>query len=371
MRASYRFSLTGGPKLGRRTFLRFTAIGLCQLLSPLSAVGISHDQALTNTVLFNPAAHDLPDKPLLTFRDFVQDFDPEVERRLYQEIADRQDLIERLKRRIDFESRLSMKIDDIKTKLLFVPELREKYVEAYLAYCRRAVAFTCKRLNQPEIYRRIVPLTRPFPNIPTKTVTAYLVHRLIKEYVATCTFTGEGGTPVRYNISGAFVSRQLGAVGLTISCPQPGLFSLKRTPYSIWQNDAASRFNLIAVPIEESLHFILGESTDQHIAAELARGKDLTVFAVQQIADHWIAIEEAIVGGILHQVLEDFIKEYEIPLSPSAFNASLNDKKRLAQYKYRARGVWLVNRLGVEKTFQYYKSDPMMLVSVLTTNQER
>ncbi len=352
--------------LGRRAFLGFAVTGLCQLLRPFPLAAFQRDRAFLNTILSTPDSYNSPDKPLLIFRGFVQDFDPEVEMRLYHEIAGQQDLIERLRQRIQFGSRLSMKIDSIKTQLLFIPELRENFAAAYRTYCQEAVEFTCNRLNHPRIYRDIISLTRGFPKISTGAVTAYLVHRLIKEYVATCTFSGEKGASVSYNISGSFVSSQLGAVDLEIVSPQPGIFSLKRKPYSIWQNDTANQFNLLALPIEESLHFIVGKTTDKHIAAKLLRGKDLTVSAVQQVADHWIAIEEAVVGGILHRLMKDFVNKNEIPLSSEAFDSSISKKGQLARYKYRARGVAVVKKFGVEETLHHYESNPEILISLLT-----
>jgi hypothetical protein len=298
------------------------------------------------------------DKPLLVFRGFENDPDMEIKARIFHDLAQDRDLVLKLKERIGFKKNLSMQVESLDIRLLFVPELRQKYVDAYELYCRSVLDFVFAQLQVPNFYTNIVTPREAYPPIPEKGVTAFLVHQLGKEYRAKCRFTAEDGTSVRYMLKGAVMSGNVGAVDVEIKNPQEGDFQVSRRNYSIWQNHAKNVYTLLQVPVEETCHYILGRYTDKKVNADLKRHQALKVAEVQHTADQWIAVEEAAVGGLVHALLAEYASKNALPISAVDVQGALEVKKNLPQYKFREPGIRLVEELGLRQALDMYKADP-------------
>lgn len=114
-------------------------------------------------------------------------------------------------------------------------------------------------------YRSITSPEKSYPAISQDGISAFLVHRLAKDFRAACGFTAESGKSIKTRVSGAIYSNHLGAVDLEIEAVAPGQFELARKPFTIWQNDTDSLYTLMAIPAEETLHYLLGRATDREI----------------------------------------------------------------------------------------------------------
>jgi hypothetical protein len=57
------------------------------------------------------------------------------------------------------------------------------------------------------------------------------------------------------------------------------------------------------VPIEETLHILMRPFPEKAMKAELEQTRPTPLDQVQQVVDDWIAVEEAVVGGVVWQVM--------------------------------------------------------------------
>jgi hypothetical protein len=342
----------------RRKMLGWGLGGLTTLAFPFPKwcwAGFSDD--IYPTISAIPKLEAL-DEPLLVFRGFETDPDMEIKSRIFHDLAQDRELILKLKERIGFKKNLSMEIETLEIRLLFVPELRHQYLQAYERYCRSVLDFLFAQLQVANFYTSIVAPLEAYPPIPERGVTAFLVHQLGKEYQAKCRFSSEDGKSVRYLLKGAVMSGNVGAVDVEIESPKEGDYRIARRNYSIWQNHASNVYTLLQVPVEETFHYILGRYTDKKVKADLKQNQVLKVAEVQHTADQWIAVEEAAVGGLVHVLLAEYASQNALSISAVDVQGAWEMKKDLPQYKFREPGIRLVEALGYRQALDIYKADP-------------
>ena len=155
------------------------------------------------------------------------------------------------------------------------------------------------------------------PEIPQEGTSVFLVHQLAKSYVARCKFSNEQGRAVTYKLSGARFSSHLGAVDLSIESPVEGQYRLTRKHYTIWQNHTANLYTLLSIPVEETLHYAMGPFTDEMIGRDLQSESLTRVHEVQTVAKNWMAIEEALVGGLVYGILREYLESrgFNLPMA--------------------------------------------------------
>ena len=296
--------------------------------------------------------------PLLVFHDFRDEQDVEVEKHLRRQLSLKMDLLRRIKQKIGFEKRVRLSIEEIQVRLLFIPQAREAHADAYLRYCRDITA-TIFRMNRMESF--YASITRPensFPEIPETGISAFLVHRLAKEFRAVCKFTAESGESIKYAVSGSFYSNHLGAVDLEIQAMAPGSYELARKPFTIWQNDTADLYTLMAIPVEETLHYLLGAATDRTLARVMQDRPPQSLAAARTMAEEWMAVEESVVGGLVEQLLDMYCAEHGISLPVPEKPRKPATNPPLAQYRYRQRGQQLVADIGFRDAMALYMDSP-------------
>jgi hypothetical protein len=250
--------------------------------------------------------------------------------------------------------------------LLFVPELREKYADAYRRYCSDAIDYVLVKTKFDNPYLGIYNPLEQYPETPLEGITAFTVHQLGKQYKALCTLSGEEGRSVKVEVEGAIFSNHLGAVALLIDNPKDGLFLLRRKNYTIWQNRTKNLFTLLSIPLEETFHFIMGQYTDRKIDEKLKRLDEPKVFEVQNLANHWMAVEEALVGGLVHKLLGDFIQRTSIELPDSEIERDIEEKAHLPRYKFRKTGIATVNKMGCREAINLFREDPELFSKLVT-----
>jgi hypothetical protein len=342
----------------RRRFLQAGALGIMQLMTPWPALGWMDGDPDPGPNLADLPKLALLDKPLLVFRDYKADPDSEVKAQILRDVAGMPRFLERLKERVNYTKRLRLDVDRLDIQLLYVPEIRSQYANLYRRYCMSAVDFLLDKIGAAGIYGDFVVPTQAHPAIPAAGITVFLVNRLMKAYVAECTFTSDSGASARYRISGKLLSTNMGAVDLEIENPEEGDYQLKRGNYSIWQNSSRHLFTLLQLPLEETLHYIMGVRTDEKIRQQLKTQRPSKVFEVQKLADHWLAVEEALVGGLSILVLKEYAKTHDLPISTKDIEAATAARQGRPQYIYRKNGEELVQRMGLRDALALYRDNP-------------
>jgi len=367
MRQGFRLSNVP-PDLTRRQLIHLGVMGFSGwLLAPMQSAkaALTDDMELVCSI----PEMDQRDGPLLIFRDFEVDPDVEVERHLRRQLRQRKDLHARVKNKIRFEKEVMLSIEALEVRLMFVPQLRKDHSAAYQRFCRDITDFFFETVRENSFYAAITSPRKSYPERSQNGISAFLVHRLAKEYRAICRFTAESGRSVAFKASGAIFSNHLGAVDLEIQVVADGQFGLNRKAFTIWQNDTDNLHTLMSVPVEETLHFYLGRATDRQIASCMDNNPPKTLREAWRLAEEWMAVEEAAVGGLVNRVLRDFCRRYH--LAPSTFvpGSISSTSQALPQYRYRDPGARMVDRLGLHQSMDLYMQSPATFRTQLLLHQ--
>ena len=344
-------------RLTRRHLIMLGAFNLAGLMVPRvrdADAAFENDLASLSRLPRTPQR----EKPLLVFRDFAADADVEVQRHVQREVSQRRELLTALKKKTGFEKRVRMRVEETAVRLRFVPQQQQGAAAAYHRYCLAVTDFLFEMGGKKNIFAAISSPTRSYPPLSGGGVCAFLVHRLAKDYQAVCRFIAESGRSVRYKVSGAIFSNHVGAVDLQIEMLAAGRFKLTRSPFTIWQNHTNGVSTLMAVPVEESLHYWLGAATDRQIEASMQKDPPQSLAAAKRLGEDWMAIEESVVGGLVALVLDRYCAKHRMTLPVSVGKDMHTAISTLSQYRYRAQGVRLVRDLGFQETLSMYLDSP-------------
>ncbi|BBO77113.1 hypothetical protein DSCW_45300 [Desulfosarcina widdelii] len=296
--------------------------------------------------------------PLLVFRDYTTDPDVEIEQHIRRQLFGRKDLLSRIKKKVGFKKQLRLNIEEIQVRLQFIPQSQDGLGTAYQRYCLDITDSIFGMNGMDNIYSAITSPEKSYPAISQDGISAFLVHRLAKDFRATCRFTAESGNSIKTIISGAIYSNHLGAVDLEIEMVAPGQFELARKPFTIWQNDTDNLYTLMAIPAEETLHYLLGRATDREISTHFQNRPPESLAAARNIAEEWMALEESVVGGLVDRVLRRYCENRRLKWSDLFANNPQAMVPELRQYRYRKRGLQLVADLGFQHAMDLYLDSP-------------
>jgi hypothetical protein len=352
----------------RRRFLKMAGLGAVGLALPSSVLAVPQISAPAS--LSELVTTDALTGPLLPFRTLGVDPDGEIKAHIYREVAHKSGLMAHLKKRLETEGPISLDLREIKVDLQYVPETRTHLARAYQTYCRQAIAHTCQVAQVPSFYRGIFLPQTANPEIAAGDgVSAFVVHRLAKAYEAICDFSAGGGRNdrhVKFKVAGAIYSSHLGAVEMDVEGLPDGSYRIQRRNYTIWQDYADNVYTLLQIPVEETLHYLMGRHTDRQLRHQLRADAIHQAAQVEEIASNWMAVEEAIVGGLVEQILPVLIRRQELVLDAGDVKRSAAAKAGLPQYRYRDLGLRLVASMGARAAMEMYREDPLAFRKQLT-----
>jgi hypothetical protein len=175
---------------------------------------------------------------------------------------------------------------------------------------------------------------------------------------------------VEYRASGAIFSNHLGAVDLEIEFVAPRQVRLKRSPFTIWQNNSDDAYTLMALPVEETLHYYVGSATDRQLAETLQLNPPRSTAAARQLAEEWMAVEESIVGGLVTRVVKDYCDKNLVDAPPMDSESRRSSEPSLSQYRYRRYGIELVREMGFHDALALYMGHPDAFRDLLVDRHE-
>ena len=303
------------------------------------------------------------EKPFYIFNKFTQEPEAECLKATLKYLTEHQTFIDKVK--ADLQSRsLQWEIKKMNHRLLFVPETRKEFINLYESYCHDVLNFIFKKTKLKNPYKNILTLDHELPNLfdynsDCNSVTACLVHNLAKEYNASCVFYNEGSSKVKVEINGRILTGEVGSYTTDIFLHDDGSIEFARNNYTIWQNSAKNPYTALMVPVEETLHILLRKSTEDMIKKDILLNSITNVNDVIPVAEGWLAIEEAVVGGIVHELLPPFLNRYIANFPPSLIEEDLQLKNRFKKYKYLQKGICTVERIGYMETINMYRNNTM------------
>ena len=315
--------------------------------------------------LLNFIAMEDRQDPLVAFGSAEKDFDRRLNRENIAFLNQDKALMRQIQSRLKGEE-LKWRLSNSFKQLLVVPEDREDYACLFEQYCRAAVDFLLERIHMSSPYDQIATLkgTPPSPAEPAtaKGITVYLVHNMVDEYIEEYLFfsrdEADDEAKIRVKLSNRAIDGKVGSYTSRLKIGENNRFEFIREPYTLWQNSAKNPLNVLIVPIEETLHILMRSYTEAAIQDDLARSKPTRLEEVHQVIDDWMAVEEAIVGGVVAQVMPDVLARFVPQETTSQLEEALAERDAHKQYRFLNQAVHLVTDLGVNQALAVYRKDP-------------
>jgi hypothetical protein len=360
--------------MARRRFIYLLAVSIgCQIIAgPVVAMNASNTTTDYMRLMDYIQKEDLSD-PLMVFGGIEENFD----RRLNQEnlayINANSELLKQIQSHISGDH-LRWQLNTSFKQLWVVPEQRDEYARLFEQYCRDAVEFLLRRIDQPSPYRTIATLKGPLPE-PRLTgqagITAYLVHNIADEYIEEYLFFNQDNDEnrIKIKLSNREFDGKIGSYTSKLVIGAENQFEFVRENFTVWQNSARNPYNVFIVPIEETLHIILRSATEQAMHEELTHLKPEKLQEVKDVIDHWMAVEEAVVGGLVWQIMPELLDQLAQGVSKLPLAQTMAERDAHEQYRFLDKGIDLVTRLGVDETIHLYKSSAKEFQSKLIESQ--
>jgi len=295
--------------------------------------------------------------PLYPFSDYEKGFDPKFQKDNIRYFNSHPALIQRIRKNLEGPS-IKWRLAGLSQRLLFVPEKRKEYALLYESYCRKVIDTVLAATQQQNPYVDMRTLSDPEPRIKEGGITAFLVHNLARKYVATYIFSNPQNKRVQIKLEGTEFSGDIGSYRSTIYQKENGSFEFEKDAFTVWQNSAENPYTALTVPVEETFHILLRDSTDAAILRQIESENIRSLSDVKKISAEWIAVEEAIVGGLVRSLLPEFLNGHFKRFPMDLIARDMQSKSELKRYRYLPRGVEWVKKYGATKAVERYKKDP-------------
>lgn len=339
---------------------------VCALLSTLLLAGpvfatIANSHTNYNRLMDFILHKDL-EKPLLLVDNESGEFDRRLNKENLTYLNNNKGLLEKIQTRLEAQT-LKWKLAGSSKRLLVVPESRQEYAELFEGYCKEAVAYALDRTQLPNPYSRIATFQEPMSLRDSKTddgITAYLVHNIADEYVEEYLFFNQDNakSKIKIKLSNRVFTGKIGSYTSKLTIGENYHIDFVREPFTLWQNSAKNPINVLVAPVEETLHIALRTATEAAIREKLQTVKPTSLEGVQEVVDDWMAVEEAIVGGLVARLMpEIFSRLLDGPLEKE-MSESLSERDSHEQYRYLQNGIRVVSDLGLEEAVALYTSKP-------------
>lgn len=116
--------------MSRRQLLALGLLGAASCMMPTLVGNASVSQDDLEIVSIMPEMAER-EGPLVAFRDFVVDADVEVRRHIRRQMNRKNDLYALLKKKIEFDKQVQLSVEDVKVRLMYVPQRPEGPGAAY------------------------------------------------------------------------------------------------------------------------------------------------------------------------------------------------------------------------------------------------
>lgn len=258
---------------------------------------------------------------------------------------------------------IKWKLEQAHQQLLLVPEKRAAYAALFEQYCKDAVAFLLNYIDAPNPYSRITTFQAPEAAVAVSQaggITAYLVHNLASEYVEKYHFfiDGKDQSGVRIQMRNRVFSGIIGSYTSTLEIGTNRQLRFVRDAFTIWQNSAKRPINVFIVPIEETLHILLRPSTETAMIRQIEAVPTAGRQDIEAILDDWLAVEEAVVGGLVRHIMPLLLKRFIGASREAQLEEAMAGRHLHSQYRYLQQGMRSVAGLGVATTVTRYRNHP-------------
>jgi hypothetical protein len=348
--------------LMRRVFLYWILFAAATVFLPISGDSREFSRDYSRLV----ALMGLEDRsePLYVLLDYQEYFDVGSHQANLQYLNTHPDLTEKIRKDLGGET-IRCRLNSLEQRLLFVPELRREYAALYQRYCEDVVSYVIRATRIKNPFCGIQTLLEERPAVPGKGTTVFLVHNLAREYLATYSFVNEQDKEVQISLSGFVESGDVGSYTSDLFLRDDDTVKFVRRNYTIWQNSSRNPYAALIVPAEETLHVVLRESTERAIEEGLKRDSVSNLDDAAKVAEEWMQVEEAVVGGVVNVLMRDFLSGSVPDLSGSLLAGEIEGRKGFQRYKLLEKGIDAVRHMGCSVAIRLYSQNPAWFRQVL------
>lgn len=336
-----------------------TALSFFIFLSISCSSGQSLERSQDYSRLFELIQLKDQTQPLYAFNDFEEEFDTDSYQATRQYFKEHPGLVQRIKAQLGGGT-LRWKLRNLRHRLLFVPENRTEYADLYKNYCLDVIHAILDKTGFDNPYDSVqtLNLSKPVRHEKNAGVTVYIVHNLAKEFTGTFIFSNHSDKKVKIELEGKLYCGDVGSYTSTLTMNEDGTIKFLKDKYTIWQNSAANPYTALMIPAEETLHITLRAATERAIKKNVERRHRINLKSVEKIVEDWMAVEEAIVGGLVHRLLPNILEKRIADLSLSYIDKDIIAKRRFEKYRHLEKGISIVEEIGNAEAIRMYLKDP-------------
>jgi hypothetical protein len=297
----------------------------------------------------------------IAFTDFATDSDRADHNAGLEYLTSRPDLINRI--RDDLGSKkIRWQLEGLSFRLLYVPENREGVAELFTDYCRETIGDLLQRTGLINPYSSISILQdTASTELDDQGIKALIVQDLAREYVARYQFSGDSDKRIEIGLSGRQTINEVGSYASYLQYSEKdNTWQFFRDRQTVWKSVSANPYTVLMTPLEETLHIVLRKHTEKAIlAAVSAKTAIPSSTEIQDVVEEWLAVEEAIVGGLVYSLVPDVVIRRIPDLPREWIQADLDTKANFHKYRFLPQAIKMVQGFGIMESIHNYEKDPV------------
>ncbi len=296
--------------------------------------------------------------PLVEFIQTSEGLDAALSRENRRFISQNEGLLEDIRTELNGNA-LSWKLRQATTRLMVVPEAHPDYAALFERYCYAVIDYVLQETRLPNPYQAITTLEGP-PADPIRSVddgiTAYLVHNIADVYSEEYEFFAalDSDRSIRITLDNRTYRGEIGSYSSFLVVDEDRQYRFEHAPYTLWRNSAEDPLNVLIAPVEETLHIALRDATEGAIKSRLTDQPPSTRADMEAVVEEWLAIEEAVVGGLVSALLPEILDRILEGDSTADVMRTLAERHAFDKYRYLDQGIAVVNTIGIESTIAVY-----------------
>lgn len=304
----------------------------------------------------------------IAFTDFEKKYEKTVHKASLEYFNTHPDLVQRI--RDDLGSRkVQWRLQEVSHRIVYAPEIREEVVGLFTHYCREVIDDLLTRTGLPDPYCSISTVVDKNVNISNESgIKAFIVRDLARDYVARYQFRGTDQKRIEIDLSGRIAINEVGSYSSYLQYSEATEnWEFVRNRHTFWKSASVNPYTALMSPLEETIHIALREHTEKAIIDTLAGNNRIqTLKEVQSIVDHWLAVEEAIVGGLVYKLIPDVVIKRIPDLPREWIHADLETKAAFDKYHLLPKGIEVVESHGLKESIHLYMRDPFAFRTLLS-----
>jgi len=286
----------------------------------------------------------------------------EVDATLSQEnrrfISQNEGLLDHIRTELNSNA-LNWQLKEASKRLMVVPEKHPEYAALFESYCHAVIDYVLQKTGLPNPYQAITTLNGP-PSDPIPSgdggIIAYLVHNIADVYSEEYEFFADidADRKIRIKLDNRVYLGEIGSYSSFIVINEEQQYTFEHNPYTLWRNSAANPLNVFIAPIEETLHIALRGATEEAIRTRLTEKPPSTRADMEAVVEEWLAVEEAVVGGVVSTLLPDILDQVLEGDATVDIERTLSERHVFDKYRYLDQGIEVVNALGLQSAIAIY-----------------